>query len=123
MCWPCRRCASARRADARRRRSRAVAGIIVEGLLSRAAELADRLIGGITYDELPFTSESLGAQVRALAGFVLRRLLSHLLRADASARIYDGVSINAMAMAARRRESVHYEATIRSSPTSPRLLT
>jgi arginine deiminase len=81
-----------------------------------AAELADRLIGGITYQELPFRSRALSAQVPALDGFVLAPLPNHLFTRDTSAWIYDGVSINAMAMRARRRESVHYEAIYRHHP-------
>jgi arginine deiminase len=81
-----------------------------------AADLADRLIGGITYDELPFTSSALSAQVPALDGFVLAPLPNHLFTRDTSAWIYDGVSINAMAMRARRRESIHYDAIYRHHP-------
>jgi arginine deiminase len=81
-----------------------------------AVELADRLIGGITYDELPFTSSALSAQVPALDGFVLAPLPNHLFTRDTSAWIYDGVSINAMAMRARRRESIHYDAIYRYHP-------
>jgi arginine deiminase len=81
-----------------------------------AVELADRLIGGITYDELPFRSEALPAAVPALDGFVLAPLPNHLFTRDTSAWIYDGVSINTMAMAARRRESVHYDAIYRHHP-------
>jgi arginine deiminase len=81
-----------------------------------AAELAERLIGGITYDELPFASRALSARVPALDGFVLAPLPNHLFTRDTSAWIYDGVSINAMAKAARRRESVHYEAVDRHHP-------
>jgi arginine deiminase len=81
-----------------------------------AAELADRLIGGITYDELPFASAALSAQVPALDGFVLAPLPNHLFTRDTSAWIYDGVSINAMAMPARRRESIHYDAIYRHHP-------
>lgn len=76
-------------------------------------ELAGRLIGGITYDELPFRSTALSAAVPALDGFVLAPLPNHLFTRDTSAWIYDGVSINAMAMAARQRESVHYDAIYR----------
>ena len=81
-----------------------------------AVELADRLIGGITYDELPFASPALSAQVPALDGFVLAPLPNHLFTRDTSAWIYDGVSINAMAMRARRRESIHYDAIYRHHP-------
>jgi arginine deiminase len=81
-----------------------------------AAELAERLIGGITYDELPFTSAALSAQVPALDGFLLAPLPNHLFTRDTSAWIYDGVSINAMAKPARRRESIHYDAIYRHHP-------
>jgi arginine deiminase len=81
-----------------------------------AVELADRLIGGITYDELPFASPALSARVPALDGFVLGPLPNHLFTRDTSAWIYDGVSINAMAMRARRRESIHYDAIYRRHP-------
>src|SRR5215203_810465 len=78
--------------------------------------LAARLIGGITYDELPFRSRALPAAVPALDGFVLPPLPNHLFTRDTSAWIHDGVSINAMAMAARRRESIHYDAIYRNHP-------
>ena len=81
-----------------------------------AAELAARLIGGITYDELPFRSTALPAEVPALDGFVLAPLPNHLFTRDTSAWIYDGVSINAMAKPARRRESVHFDAIYRHHP-------
>ena len=81
-----------------------------------ADELAARLIGGITYDELPFSSAALPAAVPALDGFVLPPLPNHLFTRDTSAWIYDGVSINAMAMPARRRESIHYDAIYRHHP-------
>jgi arginine deiminase len=81
-----------------------------------AAELADRLIGGITYDELPFASRALSAQVRALDGFLLPPLPNHLFTRDTSAWIYDGVSINAMRKRPRMRETVHYEAIYRWHP-------
>jgi len=81
-----------------------------------AVELADRLIGGITYDELPFRIDALAYQVPNVDGFVLPPLPNHLFTRDTSAWIYDGVSINAMAMAARQRESVHYDAIYRHHP-------
>jgi arginine deiminase len=90
---------------------------VAEWLLGLPAqELAKRLIGGITYDELPFASTALTAQVPALDGFVLAPLPNHLFTRDTSAWIYDGVSINAMAMRARRRESIHYDAIYRHHP-------
>src|SRR5687767_12565661 len=84
---------------------------VAEWLLGLAAtDLAAWLIGGITYDELPFRSSALSAQVRALDGFLLPPLPNHLFTRDTSAWIYDGVSINAMAKAARRREALHLRA-------------
>ena len=52
----------------------------------------------------------------ALDGFVLAPLPNHLFTRDTSAWIYDGVSINAMAKPARRRESIHYDAIYRHHP-------
>ena len=52
----------------------------------------------------------------ALDGFLLAPLPNHLFTRDTSAWIYDGVSINAMAMRARRRESIHYDAIYRHHP-------
>jgi arginine deiminase len=90
---------------------------VAEWLLALPApELAHRLIGGITYGELPFASAALTAQVPAPDGFVLAPLPNHLFTRDTSAWIYDGVSINAMAKPARRRESIHYDAIYRHHP-------
>ena len=107
----------ARHADGRRPRARPRARRL-RGWLAAvpAVELADRLIGGITYDELPFASAALSAQVPALDGFVLAPLPNHLFTRDTSAWIYDGVSVNAMAKPARRRESIHYDAIYRHHP-------
>ncbi|HEY7631671.1 MAG TPA: arginine deiminase [Thermoleophilaceae bacterium] len=81
-----------------------------------AADLAERLIGGVASDELPFKSESLVAQVPALDGFVLPPLPNHLFTRDTSAWIYGGVSVHAMAKPARRREAVHLDAIYRHHP-------
>ncbi len=81
-----------------------------------ADELAERLIGGITSEELPFKSGSLVARVPALDGFVLAPLPNHLFTRDTSAWIYGGVSVHAMAKPARRRESVHLGAIYRHHP-------
>jgi arginine deiminase len=90
---------------------------VAEWLLDLPAlDLANLLIGGITYDELPFANAALSVQVPALDGFLLAPLPNHLFTRDTSAWIYDGVSINAMAMRARRRESIHYDAIYRHHP-------
>ena len=48
--------------------------------------------------------------------FVLPPLPNHLFTRDTSAWIYDGVSVNAMAKPARRREAVHLDAIYRHHP-------
>jgi arginine deiminase len=79
-----------------------------------SGELADRLIGGITFDELPFRSDSIVAQMHR--GFVLPPLPNHMFTRDTSAWIYGGVSINTMAKPARTRETVHLSAIYRHHP-------
>jgi arginine deiminase len=79
-------------------------------------ELTSRLIGGITYDELPFASDSLVAQVARRDGFVLAPLPNHLFTRDTSAWIFGGVTVHAMAKPARRREALHLEAIYRHHP-------
>jgi arginine deiminase len=81
-----------------------------------APELAQRLIGGITADELPFESSSLVARVPRLDGFVLAPLPNHLFTRDTSAWVYGGVTINRMAKPARRREANHLDAIYRFHP-------
>jgi len=81
-----------------------------------ARTLAQRLIGGIAFPELPFTSDALTAQVHDVDAFVLPPLPNHMFTRDTSAWIYGGVSINAMAMPARRRESLHMKAIYLAHP-------
>lgn len=73
-------------------------------------ELAMRLIGGITYEDLPFADDSLVAQVARRDGFVLAPLPNHLFTRDTSAWAYNGVTVHAMAKPARRREALHLAA-------------
>jgi len=54
--------------------------------------------------------------VADLDDFVLPPLPNHLFTRDTSAWIYGGVTIHAMAKAARRRESVHLDAIVRQHP-------
>ena len=81
-----------------------------------AAELTERLIGGIAYDELPFEHSSLVAQVARRDGFVLAPLPNHMFTRDTSAWTYGGVSVHAMAKAARRREALHLDAIYHHHP-------
>jgi len=77
------------------------------------AALARHLIGGLTLAELPFTAPGLCAAALGPGGFVLPPLPNHMFTRDTSCWIYGGVSINPMAMPARRRETVHMEAIYR----------
>jgi arginine deiminase len=79
-------------------------------------ELAEWLIGGMALHELPFASDALAAQVPRADAFVLPPLPNHLFTRDPSAWIYGGVSVNAMAKRARRREAIHFTAIYRHHP-------
>jgi arginine deiminase len=81
-----------------------------------APELAEWLIGGIAYDEVPVEHGSLVAQVARRDGFVLAPLPNHVFTRDVSAWVYDGVSVHAMAKAARRREALHVDTIYRHHP-------
>ena len=80
------------------------------------AELAERLIGGIAYRELPFGSRALAAQAPGIDGFVLAPLPNHLFTRDTSAWVFGGVTVHEMAKPARRREAVHLDAIYRYHP-------
>jgi arginine deiminase len=93
-------------------------GPAVEEWLSSlpGADLARWLIGGIAHRELPFHSPALPALLAEQDGFVLPPLPNHLFTRDTSAWAYGGVSVHAMAKAARQRESIHLEAIYRLHP-------
>ena len=77
-----------------------------------SVELAERLIGGIAYDELPFAATSLTSLARR-GDFVLAPLPNQLFTRDTSAWVYGGVCVNHMAKQARVRESIHLDAIYR----------
>lgn len=83
-------------------------------------ELADALIGGLTTDEalqrVDGGTGSLVMDTRAGNEFVLAPLPNHLFTRDTSCWVYGGVSVNAMRMVARMRESMNYEAIYRWHP-------
>jgi arginine deiminase len=82
-----------------------------------AATLAELLIGGVTKaDVAPLQVRSLRWQTLGLDDFVLTPLPNTLFQRDNSAWIYDGVTINPMAKAARQRESLHSRAVYRFHP-------
>lgn len=77
------------------------------------ATLAGHLVGGLTRRELlDHVDEPASLVVQGLGpdDLLLPPLPNHLFTRDTSAWIYDGVSVNPMRRAARRRETVHYEA-------------
>ena len=81
------------------------------------ATLAELLIGGVTRADLsPMHARSLRWQTLSLDDFILPPLPNTLFQRDNSAWIYDGVTINPMAKAARQRESLHSRAIYRFHP-------
>jgi arginine deiminase len=87
-----------------------LAPIVREFLDSLTADgLARSLIGGVTSEELAAGDRGLAGALLRRGEFVLAPLPNHLFTRDASCWIYGGVSLNPMAKAARRRETVHLE--------------
>lgn len=80
------------------------------------SELAQRLICGITFEELPFPNSSLTALAGEPAEFVLAPLPNHMFTRDPSAWSYQGVSLHRMARPARHREALHFELIYRFHP-------
>jgi arginine deiminase len=79
--------------------------------------VATHLIGGLTVEELPpGTARGLRAAWLGPKGFVLPPLPNHLFARDTSCWVYGGVSVNPMAMAARRGETVNLDAIYRFHP-------
>ncbi|MGW4213639.1 arginine deiminase [Lentzea sp. NPDC004789] len=82
-----------------------------------APQLAELLVGGITRADLsPLGVHSLRWSSLGLDDFVLPPLPNTLFPRDSSAWIYGGVTINPMAKAPRRRESLHCQAIYRFHP-------
>jgi arginine deiminase len=82
-----------------------------------ATTVATHLIGGITVPELPAgLATGLHAEVLNGNGFVLPPLPNHMFTRDTTCWIYGGVSINPMALAARRRETAHLAGIYRFHP-------
>ncbi|HEX8866788.1 MAG TPA: arginine deiminase [Lentzea sp.] len=82
-----------------------------------APQLAELLVGGVTRADLsPLGVHSLRWSSLGLDDFVLPPLPNTLFPRDSSAWIYRGVTINPMAKAPRRRESLHCQAIYRFHP-------
>jgi arginine deiminase len=77
---------------------------------------ARHLIGGLTADELPAGGRGLRFEAGGPHGFVLPPLPNHLFARDTSCWVYGSVSINPMAMPARRHETANVEAIYRFHP-------
>ncbi|HET9126365.1 MAG TPA: arginine deiminase [Solirubrobacteraceae bacterium] len=80
-----------------------------------APELAARLIGGITKHDLG-GGAGLTYESRELSSLLLAPLPNFLFQRDPSSWIYDGITLNPMAMPARRPETVFMEAIYRWHP-------
>lgn len=81
-----------------------------------AAELATRLIGGVTRAELPFAPPGLFGQTLLPQDFVLPPLPNQLFTRDSSCWIYRSVSVSPMFWPARRPEAANVEAIYRFHP-------
>jgi arginine deiminase len=89
-------------------------GAWLRSLSSRA--VADWLIAGITFSELPVGSDTLTARLASDEDFVLPPLPNQLFTRDTSLWIGDAVRVNAMAHPARAREALHLDAIYRRHP-------
>jgi arginine deiminase len=80
-------------------------------------QLAELLIGGVLKADLAArTHDGLTWDLLHSDDFVLPPLPNHLYQRDASCWVYQGVSVNPMAKAARRRETLHSRAIYRYHP-------
>ncbi len=81
------------------------------------AELSECLVGGVLKADLqPLRARSLIGDMLRADVYLLLPLPNHLFQRDNSCWIYGGVSVNPMAKAARRRESLHSRAIYRFHP-------
>jgi arginine deiminase len=79
-------------------------------------QLAEYLIGGVLKADVKAKPDSLTWDTLHADDFVLPPLPNHLYQRDASCWIYQGVSVNPMAKAARRRETLHSRAIYKHHP-------
>jgi arginine deiminase len=81
-----------------------------------ADELATKLTGGVTEQELPEDMRSAIGRAMRATDFVIPPLPNQLFTRDTSAWIYGGVSINQMYWPARQHETLNVEAVYRFHP-------
>ena len=79
-------------------------------------ELARTLIAGLTFEDLPFATETLAAKASGPGAFALPPLPNQLFTRDSSAWLGERVSIARLRLAARRREELHLDAIYRHHP-------
>ena len=79
-------------------------------------ELALRLIGGVTFEELPFQSASLTGVSGRPDAFAIAPLPNHVFTRDSSSWAFGGVYVHTMATRARWREALHLELIYRHHP-------
>jgi arginine deiminase len=79
-------------------------------------ELATRLIGGVTEQELPDDMRATIGRAMRPTDFIIAPLPNQLFMRDTSAWIYGGVSINHMFWPARQKEVLNLEAVYRFHP-------
>lgn len=80
-------------------------------------ELVQRLIGGVTFDELPFRSNSLTELSSRPDAFAIPPLPNQVFARDSSSWAFGGVWLHAMATRARAREALHLEVIYRHHPS------
>lgn len=78
--------------------------------------LAEILLGGLSYIDLPIQSTSMMQAMHERTDFVIEPLPNHLFTRDTSCWVYGGVSLNPMAKPARQRETNHLRAIYRWHP-------
>jgi arginine deiminase len=80
-------------------------------------QLAELLIGGVLKADLAArTHDGLTWDTKHADDFILPPLPNHLYQRDTSCWVYQGVSVNPMAKAARQRETLHNRAIYRFHP-------
>lgn len=72
--------------------------------------------GGLTYNEIPSTIHNMVVDTHSANDFIIKPLPNHLFTRDTSCWIYNGVSVNPMAKAARKRETNNLRAIYRWHP-------
>lgn len=79
-------------------------------------ELSHVMLGGLSYGDFVHASSTMMPAMHAATNFIIEPLPNHLFTRDTSCWIYGGVSLNPMAMPARKRETNHLRAIYRWHP-------